>query len=277
MRFATYCVALRKHDLIIVTYNYIDNYLNHIHAKGRYAIPLDELRKQFNISEKALLQNIYRLKRKNRLAQVRQGFYVIIPPRYSQIGMIPPSLFIADLMEFLNREYYVGLFSAAALHGAGHQQPMEFQVITRKPPLRNIKNKKLSIGFFTKARWGQDETTTRKTETGYINISSPEITAFDLVQYHRRIGGINRVIPVLEDLSDVIQPSLLEKTAENQKTPYIQRLGYLLDVTGKELLARSILKLLSGEEKEIPLSLLHKDRTGQVNHRWRVIVNTELE
>ncbi|NBI56461.1 type IV toxin-antitoxin system AbiEi family antitoxin, partial [Photobacterium alginatilyticum] len=36
-----------------------------------------------------------------------------------------------------NREYYLGLYSTAALHGAGHQQPMQSQIIIKKPALRD--------------------------------------------------------------------------------------------------------------------------------------------
>jgi len=108
------------------TYNYVENYLTEIQSKGRYSVTLNELKTKFDISEKAILQKIFRLKNKNQLAQVRKEFYVIIPPQYSNRGMVPPTLFINDMMDFLNKEYYVGFFSAAALHGAGHQQPMEF-------------------------------------------------------------------------------------------------------------------------------------------------------
>ena len=34
----------------------------------------------------------------------------------------PNDFYIDDLMRFLKREYYIGLFSAAALYGAAHQQ-----------------------------------------------------------------------------------------------------------------------------------------------------------
>jgi len=36
-------------------------------------------------------------------------------------------------MRFLEQPYYVGLLSAAATHGAAHQQPMVFQVVTDRP------------------------------------------------------------------------------------------------------------------------------------------------
>lgn len=259
------------------TYNYIEAYLREIEAKGRYAVTLNELRNNFNVSEKAILQNTYRLKRKNRLAQVRKEFYVIIPPQYSRRGMIPPTLMVADLMEFLNREHYVGLFSAAALHGAGHQQPMEFQVITKKPPLRNIKNEKLNISFYTKSYWSLDQIAEKKTQTGYLKVSTPELTAFDLVQYHKRIGGLNRIIPILEDLAEVMKPTLLSKIAKTQKATNIQRLGYLLDKSGIGSLTNTLHRVLGNNLKNIPLSLAHKKKQGQVNDKWKIIENSELD
>jgi predicted transcriptional regulator of viral defense system len=127
--------------------------LKAIQAKGRYAVTLTELKSRFESSAQAIQQSIFRLKSKNQLAQVRKEFYVIVPPQYSNRGMVPPTLFIDDMMQYLKREYYIGLLSASALHGAGHQQPMEFQVMTKKPPLRSIRNKKLNIHFLVKSKW----------------------------------------------------------------------------------------------------------------------------
>lgn len=260
------------------TYNYIDGYFAEVLSKGRYSVTLKELKKKFEVSEKAILQNIYRLKQKKQLAQVRKEFYVIIPPQYSKRGMLPVTLFIADMMKALNREYYVGLYSAAALHGAGHQQPMEFQVMTKKPALRNIKNDKLSIGFFTKSQWKQNFIIEKKTDAGFINISSPELTAFDLVNYNKNIGGLNRILPILEDLTESINSTSLGKTARFQSITTIQRLGYILEELGNESLSNALYKKIEHKAiKEIPLSLAHKDRLGKVNMKWNVIINTTLD
>lgn len=259
------------------TYNYLEDYLTEIQSKGRYSLTLNELKAKFDISEKAILQKIFRLKNKNKLAQVRKEFYVIIPPQYSNRVMLPPTLFINDMMDFLNRDYYVGLFSAAALHGAGHQQPMELQLITHKPAFRSINNQKLAISFFTKGEWKQDQIIEKKTEAGYLKVSSPELTAFDMIQFHKRIGGLNRIIPILEDLTETMKPSFLSKTAKTQKTPNIQRLGYLLDRIGIESLAGSLFRLLGENLKELPLSLSHNERAGLTNEKWKIIENTELD
>ncbi len=280
MRLTTFFVVLCKRMTMNkkLTNNYIDSYLTEVMSKGRYSVTLDELKTRFEVSEKAILQNIYRLKQRNQLAQVRKEFYVIIPPQYSNRGMLPTTLFISDMMEALNRDYYVGLFSAAALHGAGHQQPMEFQVITEKPALRKIKTDKLSIVFFTKSQWEQDNITKKKTEAGYINVSSPELTAFDLINYHKRIGGLNRIIPILEDLTENINSIRLSKTARDQSTRTIQRLGYILEELGSEPLSNALYSKTKHKlANRIPLSLAHENRLGVVNKKWELIINTTLD
>src|SRR4030042_6092934 len=74
-----------------------------------------------------------------------------------RMGILPPVLFIDDLMKVLNKPYYVSLFSASALHGAAHQQPFEFYVTTVYPANRRINSNGVIINFYIK---------TRITETG---------------------------------------------------------------------------------------------------------------
>lgn len=259
------------------TYNYIEKYLVEIQSKGRYSVTLKELKAKFEISEKAILQNIFRLKNKKQLAQVRKEFYVIIPPQYIDRGMVPPMLFINDMMNFLNRKYYVGLFSAAALHGASHQQPMEFQVMTQKPALRDIHNPKLAVSFFTKSEWNQNHIIDVKTESGYVKVSSAELTAFDMVRYHKRTGGLNRVITILEDLSEEIKPARLYKVAGTEKQSNTQRLAYLFDKINKKALADTLKKTMNERTKAVPLSLIHSNKAGKINEEWKIIENMTID
>jgi predicted transcriptional regulator of viral defense system len=136
------------------TYNQIDDYLKEVRAQGRYAFTLEELQEKFELQYPAIKQKLYRLKLKNEVLQIRQGFYVIIPPEYSKQGTLPPYLFIDDLMKSLNKPYYVSLLSAATLYGAAHQQPMGYTVITQSPAPRSID--KLKIVFFSKQNFPQD-------------------------------------------------------------------------------------------------------------------------
>lgn len=262
------------------TYNYLEKYLFEVRSKGRYSVTLSELKESFNISEKALHQNLYRLKVKNQIAQIRRGFYVIVPPEYSHRGILPIYLFADDLMKYLDREYYLSLFSAAALHGAAHQQPMEYQIITKKPALRFIRNEKIKISFFTKSKWEIDDIIEKKTDAGYIKVSSPELTALDLIYYSKNIGGINRLLPILDELAEEIKPSKLFKTSKKyNQTTTIQRLGFLFgEVLSLEELAKQLRKVLKESNYfNIPLSVTGKKNEGEIDKTWRIRLNIELE
>jgi predicted transcriptional regulator of viral defense system len=263
-----------------ITYNYIEGYLYNVRSKGGYTITQYELLKTFDITPKALNQTLFRLKSKNQIAQIRKGFYAIIPPEYSHQGMLPVYLFIDDLMKSLNKNYYLGLYSAAAIHGAGHQQPMESQIIIENPALRDIRNNKLAIRFFTRNKWNTDDLIDKKTDAGYMKVSSPELTAFDLVSYSSKIGGINRLLPILEELAEIIKPSKLYHTAmQYNQTTILQRLGFLLEtVVGANELSASLKKLLNESDyRNVPLSIAHKSKEGEINPDWKVIINIDMQ
>jgi predicted transcriptional regulator of viral defense system len=258
------------------TYNYLDKYLIEIRSQGYYAFTLDEIKNKFNLPYHSLRQTLYRLKRKNEIVQIRQGFYVIIPPEYSKQGIIPPYLYIGDLMKSLDKPYYVGLLSAAALYGAAHQQPTGYTVITQSPAPRSID--KLKILFFSKQEFLQDGIVKRKTPAGYINVSSPELTALDFFDYIHKFG-INRITTILQELSEEMKPSLLLKIAKQYPNPAaIQRLGYILDtVVSSEKLSDALWKVLN-ERNFFPVPLSpQKEKKGETDSKWKIIKNMEIE
>jgi predicted transcriptional regulator of viral defense system len=259
-------------------YNYLEDFINKIRSVGRYSFSLDEVKQQFDISDNAINQNLYRLKNKKQVAQIRKGFYAIITPEYTHQGMIPPAFFIDDLMQSLNKRYYVGLLSAAALYGAAHQQPMEFFVITEKPALRKISTKKLKINFYVKKDWADEDIENKKTDAGNIKVSTPELTALDLLYYNNNIG-LNNTVTILKELMAEINPAELTKTAKRYpQAVAIQKLGYLLDrEIGNEKLANALCKVLNGKTI-FPVALSNKkNKKSAIDEKWKLIKNVQIE
>lgn len=260
------------------TYNYLEEYLDSVRAKGRYSFTLEELKSKLDVTDRALLQNLYRLKAKNKIVQIRKGFYTILPAEYSRCGIIPSNMYIDDMMLSLHKDYYLGLVSAAAIHGASHQQSIETFVITQKPALRDIKNKKLKINFLVKNAWNNEDVKKIKIEAGYINVSSPELTALDLLYYIDKLE-MNRVISILKELVKVIKPSVLTKTAKNySQIAAVQRLGYLLEYElENDKLSHAVYITIAGKKgANIPL-MPGKNKKGNVNTKWRIINNINIK
>lgn len=262
----------------VIQYNYLEDFINKIRSVGRYSFSLAEIKKEFDITDKAINQNLFRLKTKKQITQIRKGFYAIISPEYSNQGMIPAPLFIDDLMKLLNKRYYVGLLSAAALYGAAHQQPMEFFVITEKPALRKINTHKLKINFYVKKDWSEEDIVNKKTDTGNIHVSSPELTALDLLYYTNSIG-INYTVTILKELAAEMKAAELTKTAKRYpQAAAIQRLGYLLDKEiGNEKLADALSKILNNKTI-FPVALSNqKNKNAAIDDKWKVIKNVHIE
>jgi predicted transcriptional regulator of viral defense system len=181
-------------------------------------------------------------------------------------------------MKSLNKPYYVALLSAAALYGAAHQQPMEYFVIAETPAPRSINNKKLKVSFFSKNSWEQDDIVQKTTDAGYLNVSSPELTALDLLAYVDKIG-INRAVTVLEELAQAMKAAALSKTAKRYpNTPVIQRLGYILDkALGEKKLSDPLLKILNERNVSPVLLVTQKEKQGELDETWKVIKNIEIE
>ncbi|HBO25370.1 type IV toxin-antitoxin system AbiEi family antitoxin [Culturomica sp.] len=255
-----------------------DQFFVELQSQGRYAFTFEEVGNHFKSSKKTLLQGLYRYKTKKQIAQIRKGFYVIIPPNYSNQGMLPPYLFIDDLMKSLSKPYYVALLSAAALYGAAHQQPMEYFVIAKTPAPRSINNKKLKISFFSKNSWEQDDIVQKTTDVGYLNVSSPELTALDLLAYVDKIG-MNRTVTLLQELVQAMKATTLYRTAKRYpNTPVIQRLGYILDKTlSEEKLSNPLLKILNKRNISPVLLITQKEKQGELDETWKVIKNREIE
>jgi len=134
----------------------------------------------------------------------------------------------------------VGLLSAASLQGAAHQQPQQFQVVTTAAQ-REVRKKGLAIRFFFKTNFKATPVTQIKVQTGYIFVSSPEVTALDLIRYGRSIGGLDRAITVLQELGESMNPvKLMDAVKAEKNLVCAQRLGWLMEKAGHPELVQDL-------------------------------------
>ena len=259
----------------------ITDWVENLASKGRHSFSLNEVRNAFaNNTEAAIKLTLTRLAGKKKIISIHKGYYLIITSQYASRCVLPPALFIDGLMKFLERPYYVGLLNAAAFHGAAHQQPQEYFVVTNFPALRPTIKRGIKINYISKKRVPELYLEKRKTETGSITISNPGLTAMDLVQFDKRVGGLDRAATVLNELAEAIkQEHITEQFLQEVAVGAIQKVGLLCGV----ILKKDIGNLYEISQKaelhffRIPLKTSAVKKGYPSDERWKVIVNTEIE
>jgi len=146
----------------------------------------------------------------------------------------PRGTYIDVLIRHEDCPYYVGLLKAAELHGSTHQAVMEFQVVTNKR-LPQLRIGRSNVIFYFRKEFDPVATgiTERKTDTGHMKVSSPELTALDLLRNPHAGGGLDNIATVIADLAERLDGKKLAVLAAAYERSVSRRLGYLLDHFGR--------------------------------------------
>lgn len=244
-------------------------------ASGRYVLTRESALQDLGGSKESLKKAVQRLVAKRRLVVPKRGFYVVVPLEYRVAAAPPPSWFIDDLMRSVDQPYYVGLLAAAALHGAGHQQPQELQVLT-PVQMRTIRAGRGRIRFFVKKSAGRIPTVTMNTPTGRMRVSTPEATAIDLMRY----VPLDAAVTAVAELHELLRaPQLVEAAERDAHVPSIQRLGSLLQrlEADSRVLAGLAQWLAARPHRNVRLRPDRPRAGSALDRTWRVWINEVVE
>lgn len=254
----------------------LENWVDSLQSRGKCTfVRRDALASGF--SPEAVKKALQRLARRGRIAKAKNYFYVIVPLEYAHAGSPPPAWFIDDLMQAMGRPYYVGLLSAAALHGAAHHAPQEFQVVTDRF-VRPLNVARSRIHFFTSKYATRAATASVKTPTGSMKVSTPETTVVDLVRFAKAAGQLDHVATVITDLAPTLDARrLLAAVRVVRDLPNAQRLGYILDQVGARRLTGPLKTWIDRQSSHpVPLRSHSRTREGSPDRRWHVLVDRSL-
>lgn len=258
-------------------------FMNGLLSSGRVTFTRDEAIASLGITPGAFLKAASRQQKYKALLNPRQGFYVVVPPQFLSWGGPPPAWYIDDLMRYEKHPYYVGLLKAAEIHGATHQAVMSFQVVTDKR-LPNIRAGRSIMSFIYRKDMAQisHAVMDHKTDTGRMKISSPELTALDLLRYASVAGTIDSIATVLSDLATKLRAEPLAQLAPAFERACTQRLGYLLEFVKQPQPAAALHNYLQ-TVRPLPWVELEPRRTKKTTQhpirdsRWNVIVRRKPE
>lgn len=255
------------------------DFIRTVRGNGRYAFTVDELTQAVPKSIKNIRKDLDRLKEKGEIINIRRGFYTILPPEYQNMGVIPVDFYINELMKYISKIYYVGLYSAAMYHGAAHQQPQEFYVIAQSPKPRKIKSDDFLINFSEKKNFPQYGIEEKKTETGYFKISNKELTFLDLIYFEKSIGGYSRIITILDELTESVNLIKMRDVVKNDyPISTFQRAGFIAEniLNNNKLAAIFETKLAKLKPKTVLLKS-SGEQIGDRDDKWKVLINIQID
>ena len=125
---------------------------------------------------------------------------------------------------------------------------------------------------------------TLNSRTASVRISTPELTAIDLISYAKRVGGINAAATVLTELAENMDFNKVDADFfTGVAAAAVQRLGFLLE---EKLDAGAVAEGLYIKAKQSGVSFktapLVTDNNNQFtvlgqNRKWGIIVNYTVE
>lgn len=260
-------------------------YIKEIRKTGQRCFTLEQLMADRGLSKNTALNAIHRLKGHGELISPARGLYVIVPPEHQPHGSIPPQELVPLVMQYVGANYYVALLSAGLFHGATHQKPARFQVISDKRIKHPSTFGDVEIDYIYKKSVQELPIQDVTVSTGYLKVATPELVALDLLEYPNHAGGLNHIATVFSELVEVLDPIKLINLAKHTRTEYqLQRIGYILDHIDvmDEPEAETIIHALAHHVQENKPSYLplasELSKTGCPRcKKWRIIENLEIE
>jgi hypothetical protein len=118
-----------------------------------------------------------------------------------------------------------------------------------------------------------------------LKVSTPEVTAMDLLRYSAKSGGLNHIATVLSELIESINPDkLLALAQSSDEKAWVQRLGYILekiepmdDTIAKATIEKLSAYLATQRRRYIPLANEQDFKNFERSKRWNIIENTTIE
>ena len=258
----------------------ISDWIHSREIRGRVTFSVADVKDAFaERPSKSINTELSRQVSRGRVQSVYRGFYVIVPVQYQLKGVIPPAYYVDGLMEYVGKPYYLGLLSAASMHGATHQRAMKTQVMTVVPRIKESGKNSLPDWNY-RQEIPEAFVVKKNAEIGTLRYSGPEQTAVDLVQFASHVGGYQRVATVLAELMDSVDMEKAGELLRFTTVATIQRLGYLLEcVLSRQDQADALFQVLKmqGSWNSILLNNDQARREEVPANRWHVNGNIDIE
>ncbi|MGC1522308.1 MAG: type IV toxin-antitoxin system AbiEi family antitoxin [Steroidobacteraceae bacterium] len=254
----------------------VARFLDDLQARGDLVVSVDEAAKQNLLTRIAAQRQLERLAPRATRLPGRPSAFLIVPPEHRLRGAPPVTAWLHEYFRAQGDPYYVGLLSAAALHGSSNQAVQVTQVLLRRPR-RPITVGKIHLDFYVKSRLELTPLTEIPGLPAPLAVSSPEATALDLIAFSHRLGGIERAIDVIKGLKGAMTATGM-RSAIRAGVPVtvLQRIGYVFEMLRFDSLADVVQRTLPKRFPPARLQAHGQSAEGPAREPWAIVDNIQL-
>ena len=257
-------------------------------SQGRAYFSREEALASLGVKPKALAAALTRMIRKQKLANPRHGFFLILRPEDRVAGAPDPVRWIDPLMKHQRLDYRLSLLRAAAFHGSSRQAAMVFQVIVPRQ-LRDFEIGRHRLQFLYQKPQAFSEVNqpeqilSLKSEAGFAQVAGIELTLLDCARYVQAAGGLQGLAQIAGDIGARARPRRLARLARAYESSVVRRLGYLLERAGHLRQAAALLPFARKAKTAVRLDPSFKPLPPlpagpcEQNSKWKLLIHEPVE
>lgn len=258
------------------THGIVARLLDQLQARGCLVASLPNLADTSGLSPLAVKRQVEHLADRVVRLPGRPSSYLIVPPEHRRRGAPPVDFWLADYCRVHRKPYYVGLLSAAALHGSAQQAVQLTQVMTSSAT-RAFSVGNVYVEFHVKQHLLDTPLTPIRGLASPLAVSSPEATALDLIAFQHCVGGIARAADVIAGLLPAMTNEGWHRALRYAHLTVRQRTGYVLETLGAKQFAKTAQITLPPKLRSILLQNATPTRGTDLEQPWQVIDNVGLK
>jgi hypothetical protein len=252
----------------------LSDYIESLESKGQFFFARQKVKEELKISDSAFNVMMYRLIKDKMVVSLNRKCCAIIPLQFREMGSPPAEWYLDEFMREMGLDYYVGLLTAADYYGSAHQAAQDYQVVVNKQ-LRPFSIGRTNLVFFYKRNFSEASSSLVSKNNRGINISSPALTAMDLLNY--RAHALNSTATVIAELAKEINKENLILSMKKTSLGNVQRLGYILELSGYKDLSQVVKTFLNSKKLRYYPLQVGLPLKGEKERKWKLILNTVLE
>jgi predicted transcriptional regulator of viral defense system len=238
----------------------------------RVSVTIDDIRRRVGSGPAKDVARF--LVKKGVLRRVSRGIYIVQPLRsLLRPTTVSSAVTVAILLQA--RPYYLGGLWAFTFHRLTSQQYVSAldAFVARRMPNRRLGAARVTFHVVRPGRLKYG-IANASIDGMSVNVSDPERTLLDALDYPRAVGNLRRGLTLFRDgLARVDPRTLIDHACHGSRLSTCQRVGVVLERAGTSARLLVPLQKRVARTRSLLSMLPDAPRLGRVNRKWNVVEN----